>query len=407
MPWERSFFDLFEGAMNSRWITLSDPFACTYIYFMKYNIRPSQRVSVAALLFLVTIIGGAFAGGSQEAEDAQSASNGQSGSEVGPALSGLTTGQGEIATASETRVLQHELDVFRESMMSGGPPPDGIPSIDEPTFVNPDQIELDSGDPVIGLAYEGVVRAYPQRILVYHEIVNHEIGGENLAVTYCPLTATAQAFKSGSTTLGVSGRLVNSNLVMYDRDTGSLWPQIGGTAIAGERRGESLEEINVYWTTWGEWLERHPDTEVLGTDTGHIRNYERDPYGSYNPAGGYYTSERTLFPAIHTDDRYSAKRMVVGGRNSGRAVYFDLQALRSAGIQQTDHFLAVYEQELDTAYIYENAEAREFQYEEGRVIDPTSGDAFVPADLPLPSVIPIEGFYFAWIAFYPESEHPE
>jgi len=278
-------------------------------------------------------------------------------------------------------------------MMSGGPPPDGIPSIDEPTFVSSEEADLDPGDPVIGLDYEGVIRAYPQRILVYHEIVNHEIGGENLAVTYCPLTATAQAFKSGSTTLGVSGRLVNSNLVMYDRDTGSLWPQIGGTAVAGAHKGESLREVNVHWTTWGNWLEKHPDTEVLSTDTGHLRDYNRDPYGSYNPDGGYYTSSGTMFPVMHTGEAYPAKRMVIGARNGEGAVYFDRATLRERGVQESEHFIGVYD--------------RRFRLEEGRVIEVETGNAFSPDELPLSSVIPIEGFYFAWIAYYPESEHPE
>lgn len=223
----------------------------------------------AALLLFLTV--GLYAGGSQEPPASE---QGEQRSATEPALPGLSTGQGRIETASETLVLHHDAESFMENMMSGGPPPDGIPSIYRPEFVAPDQVELDPGDLVIGLNYQGVVRAYPQRILVYHEIVNHEIGGENLAVTYCPLTATAHAFKSGSTTLGVSGRLVNSNLVMYDRDTGSLWPQIGGTAVAGARKGETLEEINVHWTTWGAWLEEHPDTEVLSTNTGHARNYK-------------------------------------------------------------------------------------------------------------------------------------
>lgn len=359
---------------------------------------------VATVLFSLLIVSGLFAGGSREESTDREA---ESPEQAEPALSGLTTGQGQVETASQSRVLQHEPESFVANMMSGGPPPDGIPSVDEPKFVSAAESELDPGDPVIGLAYEGVVRAYPQRILVYHEIVNHKVGGENLAVTYCPLTATAQAFKSGRTTLGVSGRLVNSNLVMYDRDTGSLWPQIGGTAVAGPRKGESLEEVNVYWTTWGSWLEKHPETEVLSTETGHFRDYNRDPYGSYNPAGGYYTSSGTMFPVMHQGETYPAKRMVIGARNSRRAAHFDLAALRQAGVQETEHFVAVYDGALDTGYIYEKQEGRSFAYADGSVVEADSGDEFAPGELPLPSLVPIEGFYFAWIAFYPESEHPQ
>lgn len=361
------------------------------------------RLFVSALGLLLLVAGLLPAGGSGEAEpvaDEESTEN------AGPALPGLKTGAGEVETASTARVLQHSPEAFVDSMMSGGPPPDGIPSIDQPRFVAPEEAELAPGDPIIGLAHGGVVRAYPQRILVYHEIVNQTVGGENLAVTYCPLTATAQAFKSGSTTLGVSGRLVNSNLVMYDRDTGSLWPQIGGTAVAGPRKGESLEEVEVYWTSWENWLEMHPETEVLSTDTGHARNYNRDPYGSYNPAGGYYTSPRTMFPLMEEGDRYETKQMVLGARNSERAVYFDLESLAGRGIQETESFIAVYDRELETGHIYEKNGNRRFRYEEGMAVDTETGDRFAPGELPFTSLVSIEGFYFAWAAFYPESEHP-
>ncbi len=198
----------------------------------------------------------------------------------GPAISGLTTGEGALRTGERELVKHHGPDELRSNMMSGGPPPDGIPSIDEPQFLEAEEADLDPGDKVVGLAHNGAVRAYPHAILVVHEIVNHEVGGENLAITYCPLTATAQGYKTGSTTLGVSGRLINSNLVMYDRDTGSLWPQISATAIAGEREGETLDEVELFWTTWERWRSLHPETEVLSTDTGHVRDYGRDPYGS-------------------------------------------------------------------------------------------------------------------------------
>lgn len=326
--------------------------------------------------------------------------------QVRPAISRLRTGQGRLRTAEHGLVLHHAVEDFAAGMMSGGPPPDGIPSIDDPRFIPANQADLDPDDKVIGLAYQGVVRAYPQRILVYHEIVNHEIGGENLAVTYCPLTATAQAFKTGSTTLGVSGQLVNSNLVMYDRDTGSVWPQIAATAIAGEHMGATLHEINVYWTTWKRWRTRYPETEVLSSDTGHLRDYNRDPYGSYNPSGGYYASDRTLFPLMSRDDRYPVKHMVVGGRTVEHAVFFDLDAIREQGVQATEHFTGVYDESLDTGYIYESRGASHFEYRNGQIVDRRTGEAFAPGELPLDQVVAVEAFYFAWNAFYPESEHP-
>ena len=113
-------------------------------------------------------------------------------------------------------------------MLSGGPGKDGIPSVDSPKYWNVEDANdfLDDGDIVFGLVENGVARAYPQRILVWHEIVNDVVGGVGLAVTYCPLTGTAIAFERGQTEFGVSGRLVNSNLIMFDRDTDTWFPQV-------------------------------------------------------------------------------------------------------------------------------------------------------------------------------------
>jgi len=323
-----------------------------------------------------------------------------------PAISGLRIESGELRTADEPTVLQHGTERFMDNMMSGGPPPDGIPSIDDPHFVTPAEADLDDGDPVIGLAWRGAVRAYPHRILVQHEIVNDRVDGDNLAVTYCPLTATAQAFRTGSATLGVSGRLINSNLVMYDRDTGSLWPQIIATAIAGELKGQRLDEIDVAWTTWGEWRHRHPDTRVLSDRTGFARNYDRDPYGEYNPVSGYYGNSRVIFPVLHSDNRLAPKHMVAGARTAGHAVYFDLEALAQEGLQQTDRFIAVYDPALNAARIYKAGDGARFAWNDGRVENRDTGETHAPDELPLASLPTVEAFYFAWNAFYPDSEHP-
>lgn len=373
-----------------------------------------MRWLIAVAVF--AIVGTALlARGGQEAtdpdEDSAEGSPAEATQTSGPAVRGLRVGEGRLGTTADPLVLHHELGDFVDGMMSGGPPPDGIPSIDEPEFISADEAGLDPGDKVIGLHYGGVTRAYPHAIMVLHEIVNHKVDGENLAVTYCPLTKTAQGFKSGSTTLGVSGRLVNSNLIMYDRDTGSLWPQIGATAIDGERTGETLEEVNLYWTTWERWHERHPDTEVLSTNTGHARDYNRDPYGSYNPAGGYYTTDRTMFPLLADAESYHSKHPVVGARTAERSVFFDMESLAEEGIQRTDSFIGVYDRDLDTGYVYEIGGRSSFTYDaaanDGRpALDESTGDRYAPGELPLEQIVAVEAFYFAWNAFYPDSEHP-
>ena len=322
----------------------------------------------------------------------------------GPAVSGLRTGEGVLPAHGGSLVLHHEPAAFADRMMSGGPPPDGIPSIDDPTFLPAGEHSLDPDDKVIGLVYDGVVRAYPHNIMVLHEIVNHDIGGENIAVTYCPLTATAQGFKTGSTTLGVSGRLINSNLVMYDRDTGSLWPQIAATAIAGERTGETLEEIDLTWTTWGEWYAENPDTELLSDRTGFARDYRRDPYGRYNPTGGYYNSERVMFPLMAQSDELHPKHMVAGARTAEQAAVFDLAQLADAGLIKTEHFVGVYQDSLSNAAVYRRDPEVRLQWDDGQVVNADTGARYAPDELPLESVITIEAFWFAWHATYPDSE---
>lgn len=177
------------------------------------------------------------------------------------------------------RLVPHSFEDYIEAMLSGGVGQDGIPSIDNPRFWSIEEADsfLDDGDIVFGVYRNGTARAYPQRILVWHEIVNDSIQGSKVSVTYCPLTGTAIGFEPGDTEIGVSGRLINSNLVMYDRATESYWPQILAAAINGPRQGQTLAEFRVIWTTWARWKSRHPETQVLSRRTGHARNYQRDP----------------------------------------------------------------------------------------------------------------------------------
>lgn len=301
-------------------------------------------------------------------------------------------------------VLGDDIVEYEAFMMSGGPPPDGIPAVDDPVFVDAAEARLDPGEMVIGYHHGGEARAYPQRILVHHEIVNDRVGDMNVAITYCPLTATAQGFERGGTTFGVSGQLLNSNLVLFDRETRSYFSQINATGLRGEYRGRTLVEVTLTWTTWERWKQAHPDTKVLSERTGHLRNYARDPYGTYNPVGGYYAQDRTIFPLMHSSERHHQKEMVVGGRTTERSAYFVLSELARERVQVTENFVAVYDSALDAGYIYAL---------EGRKADIVPADGMYdiegrlyPADaLPLERVVPVEAFFFAWHAFYPDSEH--
>jgi hypothetical protein len=322
-----------------------------------------------------------------------------------------SAGSAPVPTAAERLPLPMEPAQLREEARSGGPPKDGIPSVDDPSFTDPGGIDfLNPGDPVFGVVRDGAVKAYPQKILVHHEIVNDELGGTNVAVTYCPLTGTVLGFERGETTFGVSGRLINNNLVMYDRASETWWPQILGTSIPGPWNEdppiESLSEFGLVWTTWKQWQAAHPDTLVMTTDTGAARNYGSDPYGGYNPPSGYYADGDPLFPVTNSDDRFGNKEVVLGARTPTGATAVHKETLLSEGIMSTTlggtDAIAVSDPELDTGYVYLNPENRAFALEDGEV---TAEDetVYAPNELPLTRVHTFDSMWFAWAAYYPDT----
>lgn len=175
-----------------------------------------------------------------------------------------------------------------DEFVSGGPPKDGIPAIDEPRFVDVAAADsfLGPSEPVAVLERDGDVQAYPIQILVWHEIVNSEIAGEPVAVTYCPLCNSTVAFSrevDGRTLdFGTTGRLRSSDLVMYDRQTESWWQQLTAEAVVGELTGAKLEVIPSQILSWEQLRRAHPDARVISRNTGFDRNYGANPYAGYD-----------------------------------------------------------------------------------------------------------------------------
>ncbi|MCP1676520.1 hypothetical protein J2T57_003681 [Natronocella acetinitrilica] len=304
-------------------------------------------------------------------------------------------------------LLPEDAPRYWAESLSGGPGKDGIPSIDQPRWWDAEEGDafLRPDDRIIGVYRNGEARAYPQRILVWHEIVNDTIDGDNVSITYCPLTGTALGFLRGDNELGVSGRLVNSNLIMYDRGTDTYWPQILAAGIHGPHKGEKLQEFRVFWTTWQRWVERHPDTRVLSDRTRFARNYNRDPYGSYTPISGYYAPNAgRMFPVMHEDERYPPKQEVFGFRTATEAVAINLDRLRADGAlvhQGADEdYLILHDPGLDTAWVYRG------ETDSLAALENVEFNADGPQHPALADLEPVNGFeamWFAWTAFYPDT----
>ena len=326
----------------------------------------------------------------------------------GPALT-ETPDDVDIPLVEPEVPLGYELGELEADAVSGGVPQDGIPSIDDPVYDDLDYGDeaMDPDDPVFGIELEGVAKAYPQNILVYHEIVNDVIEGTGVAVTYCPLTGTAIGFERGSVEFGVSGMLVNSNLIMYDRETESWWPQIHATSPLGKLEGWSLSEFRVTWTTWGRWRDAYPETEILTEETGHVRNYDADPYGGYNPDSGYYVNSDIMFLPRNENDDYEPKEVFVGARSADGAVAFRKDRLRENRLLETTvggtPYLAAYHDLLDSAWVYRNPDGDSIEIVDGGYVD-ENGESHEADELPMESVNAFDAFWFAWYGFYPETE---
>lgn len=271
--------------------------------------------------------------------------------------------------------------VSSEFILVGGPPRDEIPSIDRPKFVSADQIRiLNDKSRVIGISSDKTAKAYPISILNWHEIVNDRLDNKPVLITYCPLCGTGVVFsariRGQATEFGVSGLLYNSDVLLYDRKTESLWSQILAEAISGPLKGEKLEMLPSEHTTWGAWKKKHPKTLVLSTDTGFLRDYQRDPYD------GYATSGVVWFPLSGENRRFHPKERVLGVEIDGKFKAYPFVELFKSPSSFTDSFnnqiiRVVFDKESESGVIYDAKN----------------------------QVIPIiQAYWFAWSAFHKETE---
>ncbi len=264
-----------------------------------------------------------------------------------------------------------------DEILVGVPERDRIPALIAPDFVRADASPWRDDDLVIGVALHGEARAYPIDILIWHELVNDTLGGRAILVSYCPLCGTGIVFdrRIGEQvrSFGVSGLLYRSDLLLYDRETESLWSQISSEAITGPSQGQRLTQLRARVLPWGQWREKHPETTVLSRNTGHVRSYGRSPYGDYE------RSSKLYYPAPR-DDRYHPKSPTLGIRIPGGAARaYPSEEVTRAGGSVGESF-----QGRDVRVQYD-PEHRVFLVE-------------APDDLEV-----VEGFWFAWVAFHPHT----
>lgn len=214
-------------------------------------------------------------------------------------------------------------------IQEGGPPRDGIPAIDRPKFDTAAQASrwLRGQEPVVAVEYRGDARAYPLRVLIWHEIVNDVVGGEPMAVTFCPLCNAAIAFRRRAAgrvlDFGTTGKLRYFDLVMYDRQTESWWQQMTGEAIVGQLAGTRLEVVPAQIVSWHQFAQAYPRGRVLNQDTGHRRPYGTNPYVGYDDI----RSSPFLYHGPR-DGRLRPMERVVAFSLGGEAVAYPWEALR-------------------------------------------------------------------------------
>lgn len=320
-------------------------------------------------------------------------------------------------------------------ILSGGPPKDGIPSIDEPKFipVNEAQEWLRDREPVVFVQVGDDARAYPIQILMWHEIVNDTVGGEPLLVTFCPLCNTAIAFKrtfdGTALDFGTTGRLRYSNLIMYDRQTETWWQQATGEAIAGEHTGAQPEFYPASMVSWEDFKVLHPDGKVLSRDTGNLRDYGRNPYFGYDDIN----QTPFLYDGATPDQLPPMARVLTVDLNN-EAVAYPYEILREINAINDSvggEDVVVFWTEgtasaLDTRNIPEGHEVGsavaysrsldgrilEFTFADGKILDTQTGSEWnifgiaIAGELKgrrLEPVVSINHFWFSWAAFRPET----
>lgn len=324
---------------------------------------------------------------------------------------------------SSAPVVYSEWLIPKEEIFDGGPGKDGIPSIDSPVFkraldkrVND---YLSDDDLVVGIQVGGIYKAYPHKILNWHEIVNDKFSDFKVTLSYCPLTGTALAWKYAhkgeNVVFGVSGLLYNSNLILYDRTTDSNWSQLKMECVNGELLNEMPEELDLVEMPWGEWKKKYPFSLVLSEEQGFDRNYLEYPYGPYLDIDDFL-----LFPVNPVNKSYPNKERMHAIIENNISIMFRFDsfvngnAIKKVFFNKT--FLIVGNKDIIKSFeLSENQKEKEYSFmlngttffvdEDGNewsvfgeaINGDRKGDK-------LKNAKSVTGFWFSLAAFYPDPE---
>jgi hypothetical protein len=300
-----------------------------------------------------------------------------------------TNAAGSQESAPQSALLrQFNLDgliIDRDDIHAGGPPKDGIPALTKPKVVPAAQARfLQAGDRVVGVKIGDNARAYPIRVLNWHEAINDTLGTTPIAVIYCPLCDSVSVVdrriskdKTHKTIeFGISGLVLNSNVLLYDRTDQALWSQVSLSAVSGPHTGKALVHLPWEIMTFGEWRKANSKGTVVTFNTGHRRDYQRNPYADY------FATDRLMFPVARLDDRLPPKTRIVGIRLGAITRAYPLTRVAAAASQRVEDEIGgeplVLESDATTEAI--------------RVIQMPKGAQVVHT------------FWFAWAAFHPQAE---
>ena len=323
-----------------------------------------------------------------------------------------------------------------DEILSGGPPKDGIPSIDDPKFINVEDADdwIGALEPIIQVSINQEVKGYPIQILTWHEIVNDTVGGVPVVVTFCPLCNTAIAFErtvdSQVLDFGTTGRLRFSNLIMYDRQTETWWQQGTGEGIVGSLTGTQLEFVPAAMISWEEFKNANPDSLVLSRETGHLRSYGRNPYVGYDDIN----NPPFLYQGPATPGQLPPVARVLALEFDGEAAAYPYQILSDVNVVNDrvgDQDVVIFwapgtASALDTSAIEEGRDVGSaiaydrnidgqlltFEYDGENIIDTQTGSTWdilgqaISGPLSgtqLSEVVSVNHLWFSWAAFKPET----